>query len=116
MKQGTRDKVFFLFEVLNSVLWFSMDSLWMMEEIKVATILIIPTIITGIISAFEKLDIGNVSISMAVNAWLGMNIFWMLEMMSAAKLCFSIGIGLVIISVFFSRSLRVLYRFKRFRR
>lgn len=116
IKQGTRNKLFSIIELTNSILWFSMDSLWMLDEIKLASILILPTVITGLFAVFEKMDFGNVSISMAVNAWLGMNIFWMLEMMFVAKICFLVGISLVLLSITFSRNLRVLYRFKRFRK
>jgi len=116
MEQGTRNKIFMWLEASNSILWFSMDSLWMFDEIKIATFLIIPTVLTGVASAFEKPDAGNISISMAVNCWLAMNIFWMLEMMVAAKEFFIAGIALVLLSVLLSGSLKVLDRFKRFRK
>ena len=115
-KQERKDRFFFILEATNSVLWFMMDSMWMMDKINIAIILIFPTVITGLVSAFEKPDLGNISISMAVNSWLGMNIFWMLDMVSLSKMFMIAGVFLVISSIIFSRNIRILLRFKRFRR
>ncbi len=93
-----------------------MDALWMFDKVNIAIFLIIPTLLTGLASAFEKPDAGNISITMAVNSWLAMNIFWMLDMMTAAKDFFFTGIALVLLSILLSGSLKVLDRFKRFRK
>jgi len=88
----------------------------MFGHVGFAKILIIPTVLFGIFSAFEKLDAPNITVSMAVNAWLLMNVFWMLEMMTASKIFFSIGILLIITAISLSKSLTILNRFKRFKK
>lgn len=124
----TRDKKLELFESLGSVLWLLLDGFWMLEWSTPVAVLVIPTILCNLttLAYVERANNSRVAV-LIVNAWLLMNVFWILADMYSfssgliyAKILFGLSVGLLLFGMIRNRGYRhyvflVFYRFRRFR-
>ena len=111
-------------ETVNSLAWFSMDAAWMLQENRVAYVMIVPTVITGVLLCFmEKRHRSVMFINLAVLCWIGMNICWMLSetlkddhLLPVAKSFFGAGVVFVFIAGLLAKNLLETFsHFRRFR-
>jgi hypothetical protein len=67
-----------LVETVGSVLWFVMDGLWMLNQAALAKGMVLPTLALNLfVFRYTKRSFNQFSVVGAMNAWLLMNIFWM---------------------------------------
>ncbi|MBI5732572.1 hypothetical protein HY967_01260 [Candidatus Jorgensenbacteria bacterium] len=124
----SNEKKLVFFETIGSVLWFVMDSAWMFGSVTFAELLILPSVIFNFaIFFYTERSFSPFAVTAAMNAWLMMNILWMVGDMErapilvfAAKITFGIGMLFLLVAFVKSRSSRevlvsVLRRFRRLR-
>lgn len=117
-------KIHDISDSVNSVLWFCMDASWLMGWKFSAYILIVPVIITGVLTLVSTEKRADVFFSIfALNCWILMNAFWMVgdiesmpSLLVCSKVFFGIGFFCIILSVIISGDWRnALSSFKRIR-
>jgi hypothetical protein len=117
-----------LFETIGSVLWFFMDGCWMLNQAFAAKAMILPTLVVNLwVFRFARQSFSQFSVVAAMNAWLAMNIFWMIgdldkdpRPLAAARAMFALGIVFLTLAVgreamHPDRLAKVLTRFRRLR-
>lgn len=122
-----REKLAFS-ETVGSILWFFMDAAWMFEISFLAKVLITPTVLVNL-SGFRYTErkLTGFFVTVAMNAWLIMNIFWMVSdlnkvdsLLIVARVMFIVGIGFLIAAIAktgldYQLLLEMLSRFRRLR-
>jgi hypothetical protein len=117
-----------LTETIGSVLWFVMDGFWMLNAVLPAKAMILPALLVNLfVFRYTSRSLSQFSVVAAMNAWLLMNIFWMLGDLDkvpaplvVARTMFALGLVLLALAVVTSgwrgEGLReVLSRFRRLR-
>jgi uncharacterized membrane protein HdeD (DUF308 family) len=66
-------------DVLNSLAWFGMDALWMMEFHRTAYIMGIPTLVTGVLAIVYAFNRTDRLVNTSILFWIMMNISWLLS-------------------------------------
>ena len=64
-------------ETTGSVLWFAMDSFWMLEVNALALGLILPTVLTNLVALRYGKGREEKLVTWALLSWLAMNVTWM---------------------------------------
>jgi len=121
MEENTK-KIYFL-EVFNSLAWFSMDALWMMEHQRLAYIFGIPTVVTGILTTIYSRNSVDRGINYTILFWIMMNISWLLSdlypWVKENHIClafFLLAIASILVTFIISDySVESLHKLKRFR-
>lgn len=100
-------------EVVNSFSWLFMDAMWMLEYIQEAHFFITPTLITGFYLILKETGFSSKAIALSAFMWSFMNSIWLLgetgildSYLPLAKSCFFIGIGCLIVGLFFSKDIK----------
>ncbi len=76
----TRDERLALAETFGSVCWFFMDAAWMVDWTTVARLLVVPTVLVNLaVFVWTERRLAHFAVTAAVNAWVGMNVTWMIE-------------------------------------
>ena len=96
-----------LTETIGSVLWFMMDGFWMLNQPLPAKAMIAPTVLVNLfVFRYVKRSFAQVAVVAAMNAWLAMNVFWMLgdldrdpKLIGVARLLFAAGVALLLLAV-----------------
>ena len=117
-----------LVETFGSVLWFVMDGLWMLNQALLAKAMVLPTLAVNLfVFRYTKRSFSQFAVVAAMNAWLLMNIFWMIgdldkapQFLEFARAMFASGLillGLAIgrDSMHPERLTKLLARFRRLR-
>lgn len=112
-----------MLDTINSVCWFLADAFWMIDLLPVGFALMIPTVITGLCLLYVEKRKPILLINLAINCWIFMNSLWMISdadlqgpYLTAAKLCFVMGLLFIMGSVWLSKSWKDTFsHFKRFR-
>ena len=111
-------------ETAGSVLWFAMDGLWMLNAAGPAKAMVVPTLAMNLlVFRYTRRALSQVAVVAAMNAWLLMNICWMVgdldkdpRALAAARVLFGLGIVLLVVAVGRGASRpEVLARFRRLR-
>lgn len=79
MEKSGSELIIYKLEVLNSLAWFGMDALWMMEHHKLAYIFGIPTLVTAIMTIYHSRTKCDKMINFSILFWIMMNISWLLS-------------------------------------
>jgi hypothetical protein len=111
-------------ETAGSVLWFTMDSAWMAEFLLVAQLLIVPALLSHLVTLRLYATRSERLIGGAAICWITMNIFWMLSeihnlpgLLSGSKTFSVLGFAcLLLVIVSDSSGGPLLDRLRRFRR
>jgi len=119
---NAREKGLSLWDTISSVLWLLMDA------VLAAQCLMLPTTVAALVTfRYTERSAAAYAITGAMNAWLLMNISWMLSefhtvqaMLTASRWLFATGVVLLLTAFGVTRSARetfasVLTRFRRFR-
>lgn len=77
MREADLKKIY-LVEVFNSLAWFSMDALWMMNHQKLAYLFGIPTVVTGVLAIVYSRSRVDKYVNLTIFFWIMMNISWLL--------------------------------------
>lgn len=72
-------KKVYILEVFNSLAWFSMDALWMLEYERLAYLFGIPTVVTGVLTIVYSRNSVDKGINYTILFWILMNISWLLS-------------------------------------
>ena len=117
-----------LVETIGSVLWFVMDCLWMLNQAMLAKAMVLPTLAVNLfVFRYTKRSFSQFAVVAAMNAWLLMNIPWMIgdldkapQFLESARAMFALGLillGLAIgcDSMHPERLTKLLARFRRLR-
>ena len=103
----TQQEKLVLVETIGSVLWFVMDGLWMLNQAVPAKAMILPTLVVNLlVFRYTKHSFSQFAVVAAMNAWLLMNICWMVgdldkdpAPLAAAQLMFIAGMLLLVVAV-----------------
>lgn len=113
MLDQTRERVADRLELVASVAWLFMDFAWMEHNAGMAVACALPTTACSLAAvAFVKRDFPARAVTMAMAMWAIMNSLWMMsdlrvyEGLVAARVCFAIGLGLLLAAVVVARSAR----------
>lgn len=79
MEKTGNELIVYKLEVLNSLAWFGMDALWMMEHHILAYIFGIPTLVTAIMTIYHSRTKCDKMINFSILFWIMMNISWLLS-------------------------------------
>lgn len=123
----TREERLGQLETTGSVFWFFMDTAWMLGSPVVALAIAAPTVLTNLaVFRYTERRLVHYAVTAAMNAWLLMNMFWIMADESiagtllAARVCAVAGI-LCLLAAFVSSRWRkeawqvALRRFRRLR-
>jgi hypothetical protein len=96
-----------LVETIGSVLWFVMDGLWMLNQASPAKAMVLPTLAVNLfVFRYTKRSFSQFAIVAAMNAWLLMNIFWMVgdldknpRLIEFARALFGLGLVLLVLAI-----------------
>jgi hypothetical protein len=117
-----------LVETVGSVLWFLMDGLWMLNQPTYAKAMVAPTLAVNLfVFRYTRRSFSQISVVAAMNAWLLMNVFWMVgdfdkdaRLLELARAMF--GFGMLLLALAIGRAatdserlMKVLARFRRLR-
>jgi hypothetical protein len=103
-------------DTANSVSWFLMDALWMLNETQWSEFFLLPTLATGLALLYIEKRRSVFWINLSINCWIWMNMLWMFEELAMARLAFFAGIGFIVLAVLEARSIRETFsHFRRFR-
>lgn len=117
-----------LVETVGSVLWFVMDGLWMLNQALPAKAVAAPALAVNLfVFRYTKHSFSQFAVVAAMNAWLVMNICWMVgdldrdpRPLAVARVMFGLGMALLALAVAREaaspeRLTRVLSHFRRLR-
>jgi hypothetical protein len=97
-------------ETTGSVLWFAMDSFWMLEVEVLALGLILPTLLSNLLALRYIKGMQQKLVTWALVSWLAMNVAWMVADIRAmeplypvAKAFTALGFLLLLVSLLQSR-------------
>jgi hypothetical protein len=100
----------------NSVSWFLMDALWMLNLTGWAMIFLLPTLATGLALLYIEKRRSVFWINLSINSWIWMNTFWMFERIDWARNSFFCGLFFIGLAVLEAKSFRETFsHFRRFR-
>ena len=96
-----------LVETVGSVLWFLMDGFWMLNQAGAAKLMVLPTLVVNLIAfRYTPRSLSQYAVVAAMNAWLVMNICWMVgdldkdpRPLAIARVMFALGVGLLALAV-----------------
>jgi hypothetical protein len=113
MPQAATEKVADRLELAASVAWLFMDLAWMEQSTALALACALPTTLCSLAAvAFVRRDFTARAVTAAMAAWAVMNSLWMMKDLGvydglvAARVCFAIGLGLLLAALMVSGSAR----------
>ena len=125
MKENERN--FFItkdvLDTVNSFSWFLMDASWMLQIQELSVVMILPTFLSALFLCYIEKRKSVTYINLAIVSWITMNVCWMFSenfsdgrYLTAAKIFFLIGVGLIFLAVMSSKNISETFsHFKRFR-
>jgi hypothetical protein len=103
-------------DTANSVSWFLMDALWMLNSTQWGKLFLVPTLATGLALLYIEKRRSVFWINLSINCWIWMNTFWMFEELAMARLAFFAGVCFIGLAILEARSIRETFsHFRRFR-
>jgi hypothetical protein len=103
-------------DTANSVSWFLMDALWMLNLTSWGMFFLFPTLLTGLALLYIEKRRSVFWINLAINCWIWMNTLWMFDQIPWARTAFFCGLLFIAIAILEARSLRETFsHFRRFR-
>ncbi len=105
-----------LLDTANSVSWFLMDALWMLNLTRWGMLFLLPTLATGLALLYIEKRRSVFWINLSINCWIWMNTFWMFEQLPLARASFVCGLSFIGLAILEAKSLRETFsHFRRFR-
>lgn len=110
-------------EITSSILWFSMDAMWLFSAVNLAYILAVPTLIASVLMVTVEKNPEQRWIDISSLCWVLMNIGWLVGdevgiewLLNSSKVVFFLGILAIIRSLSLSKDWRMtLSNFRRFK-
>jgi hypothetical protein len=113
MTDDSRERVAERLELVASVAWLFMDFAWMEQSTAFALACAVPTTVCSLAAvAFVKRNFPARAVTMAMAMWAVMNSLWMMrdlhvyEGLWAARVCFAVGLLLLLAALIVARSAR----------
>lgn len=118
-----RSTLLSVLNIINSLVWFCMDALWLFNYKTLPSICMIIMLTTGAYLCFKGKVLSEVCADTALFLWMWMNSLWMLSdlynaphFLFYAKLFFPAGLVFIIISIITNKSVSSIGKhFSRFR-
>jgi hypothetical protein len=111
MTDDSRERVAERLELAASVAWFFMDFAWMEQSTAFALGCAVPTTVCSLAAvAFVKREFPARAVTMAMAMWAIMNSLWMMSDLHvyaglwAARICFAMGLALLLAALIVTRS------------
>ena len=74
-----RDDKLAEWEVIGSILWFTLDGFWLFELKECVYVFVIPTVLANLmVFRYTKKSVPQMSITAAMAAWVLMNTLWII--------------------------------------
>lgn len=110
-------------DTVNSIFWFAADASWMLGSLKLAILLMLPTILSGLLLLYTEKRLSLLLINLAINCWIFMNTIWILAdiipsdiTFYLSRIFFGLGVFSILLAGIKSRNLKETFsHFRRFR-
>jgi len=110
-------------EMGNSILWFAMDALWMLNQTWLSALIGVPTLLSGLALTLLARKKEVLAIDLAVFLWIVMNYCWLMSeylespiLLTLSKVGFCFGVLSLFAAIRLGNSWRsALASFRRFR-